>query len=148
MLIKVDGNSGVMKPGASGVTTTNGEPNRAVIHMHHHGQDNGIRRHGGCHGFRRFRGFMTRLHRALMALGPWEGRAVAFVLGCGIGVLLRMVWVLAVVSYRFAKGGPEVDSAQYTLVTDQDEDDEPAEILFIAPPSYVNLEDEKKPIDK
>ena len=25
--------------------------------------------------------FLRRIHRALMALGPWEGRAVAFVLG-------------------------------------------------------------------
>lgn len=25
--------------------------------------------------------FMRRIHRALMSLGPWEGRAVAFVLG-------------------------------------------------------------------
>lgn len=25
--------------------------------------------------------FLNRIHRALMALGPWEGRAVAFVLG-------------------------------------------------------------------
>ena len=30
------------------------------------------------------RSFLHRVHRALMVLGPWEGRAVAFVLGaCG-----------------------------------------------------------------
>jgi hypothetical protein len=32
---------------------------------------------------------------------------VAFVLGCGIGVLLRMVWVLAVLLVRGARGSPE-----------------------------------------
>lgn len=31
---------------------------------------------GGCH-----RSFVHRVHRALTILGPWEGRAVAFVLG-------------------------------------------------------------------
>ncbi len=39
-----------------------------------------------------------------MNLGRWEGRAVAFVIGCGIGVLLRMFWVLAVVSFRTVRG--------------------------------------------
>jgi hypothetical protein len=43
---------------------------------------------------------MIRLQRSLNALGPWEGKVVAFVLGCGIGVLLRMVWVLSVIAYR------------------------------------------------
>lgn len=34
------------------------------------------------HRFMRHRGsFLGRVHHALMALGPWEGRAVAFVLG-------------------------------------------------------------------
>ncbi|KAF8068603.1 hypothetical protein FPV67DRAFT_1668681 [Lyophyllum atratum] len=50
---------------------------------------------------------LQRVHVALMVLGPWEGRAVAFVLGCGIGVLLRMFWVLAIVSYRLIKGPKE-----------------------------------------
>jgi len=51
--------------------------------------------------------FLHRIHRALMSLGPWEGRIVAFVLGCGIGVLLRMVWVLAVLLVRGVRGIPE-----------------------------------------
>jgi len=59
--------------------------------------------------------FMRRVHHALMTLGPWEGRAVAFVLGCGIGVLLRMVWVFAVVTYRLIKGENE-DVPEYTLI--------------------------------
>ena len=37
---------------------------------------------GHFHHFQHLRGpFMKRLHFAIMALGPWEGRAVAFVLG-------------------------------------------------------------------
>jgi len=43
---------------------------------------------------------MKRLSHALRVLGPWEGRAVAFVLGCGIGVVLRMIYVLILVTCR------------------------------------------------
>jgi hypothetical protein len=39
-------------------------------HHHHHHKHHG---HKGS--------FMKRLHFSIMALGPWEGRAVAFVLG-------------------------------------------------------------------
>jgi hypothetical protein len=68
-----------------------------------------------------------------MALGPWEGRAVAFVLGCGIGVLLRMFWVIAIISYRLIRGPRE-------------EDEYPEEVIFIAdsqelilpPPQYTD----------
>ncbi|KAL6301286.1 hypothetical protein BKA93DRAFT_828401 [Sparassis latifolia] len=55
-------------------------------------------------GGHRHRSFLRRVHFALMALGPWEGRAVAFVLGCGIGVLLRMLFVIGVVLVRALKG--------------------------------------------
>ncbi|KAI9508603.1 hypothetical protein F5148DRAFT_1194629 [Russula earlei] len=51
--------------------------------------------------------FLHRVHHALMSLGPWEGRIVAFVLGCGIGVLLRMFWVLAVLLARSVRTTPE-----------------------------------------
>jgi len=47
--------------------------------------------------------FADRLYRAMNDLGPWEGRAVAFVLGCGLGVLVRMVFVLAVLLFRARK---------------------------------------------
>ncbi|KAL0957058.1 hypothetical protein HGRIS_003156 [Hohenbuehelia grisea] len=87
--------------------------------------------------------FMRRLHFALMALGPWEGRAVAFVLGCGIGVLLRMIWVLVVISYRSVRGETE-DPTEYQHVVYEYVDD--AEEIFVAPPSYV-LADEKHPIE-
>ncbi|KAG0704191.1 hypothetical protein DFH29DRAFT_802346 [Suillus ampliporus] len=39
---------------------------------------------------------------SLMALSLWEGCAVAF--GCGIGVLLRMFWVMSVLAYRTIRG--------------------------------------------
>jgi len=51
--------------------------------------------------------FLHRVHRALISLGPWEGRIVAFVLGCGIGVLLRMFWVLATLLVRGVRNNPE-----------------------------------------
>ncbi|KAF5385852.1 hypothetical protein D9615_002683 [Tricholomella constricta] len=85
--------------------------------------------------------FLERLHVALMALGPWEGRAVAFVLGCGIGVLLRMLWVLAVVSYRLAKGPREEDGHRYTEILVVEEYDD-AEEVAPAPPTYT-FDDEK-----
>ncbi|QRW08368.1 hypothetical protein RhiLY_07367 [Ceratobasidium sp. AG-Ba] len=44
--------------------------------------------------------FYVRLTHALSSLGPWEGRAVSFVLGCGLGVLLRMLYVFAVLIVR------------------------------------------------
>jgi len=64
-------------------------PNKPTEHHRHHGQVHG--KHDK---------FMNRLHRALNLLGPWEGRAVAFVLGCGIGVLLRMVVVFCTLFLR------------------------------------------------
>ncbi|KAF7334831.1 F-box domain-containing protein [Mycena sanguinolenta] len=51
--------------------------------------------------------FLTRVHFALMSLGPWEGRAVAFVLGV----------------------------EQYIIL--EGEDDEDAEEIFVAPPMYT-----------
>ncbi|KAG8704701.1 hypothetical protein FRC09_003376 [Ceratobasidium sp. 395] len=44
--------------------------------------------------------FTVRLSHALASLGPWEGRAVSFVLGCGLGVLLRMLFVFSVLIVR------------------------------------------------
>jgi len=81
--------------------------------------------------------FLWRVHHALMALGPWEGRAVAFVLGCGIGVLLRMFWVMAVVVYRMIKGDSGEDEGgahEYTLVCEHYAD---AEAVEVPPPSYI-----------
>jgi len=93
-------------------------------------------RHGHGHRFHHHGkqpSFLMRVHFALMSLGPWEGRAVAFVLGCGIGVLLRMFWVMVVISYRMIKG-PSSTSEQeheYTVI------DMDAEEIYVAPPTYT-----------
>jgi hypothetical protein len=106
-------------------------------HHHHHGKHLG----GGRHHFEDG-SFLRRVHFALMALGPWEGRAVAFVLGCGIGVLLRMLFVMTVISYRMIKGNRE-DRNEYTHIICEHYAD--AEEIFVAPPNYV-VTDEKAPI--
>jgi hypothetical protein len=82
---------------------------------------------------------MMRLHRSLNALGPWEGKAVAFVLGCGIGVLIRMFWVLALISYRSIRGDREAENTQeeYSIVLDQSD----AEVIFVAPPSSADADE-------
>ncbi|XP_006457302.1 hypothetical protein AGABI2DRAFT_196069 [Agaricus bisporus var. bisporus H97] len=82
--------------------------------------------------------FCMRIHNALMALGPWEGRAVAFVLGCGIGVLLRMFWVLTIVTYRTIRG--ERDD-EYTVIEEYNS----AEDVVVPPPTYTII-DEKDQI--
>ena len=48
-------------------------------HPHHHGR-HGHHGHHGLHGHHH-KSFLKRIHRAIKALGPWEGRAVSFVLG-------------------------------------------------------------------
>ncbi|KAA1475612.1 hypothetical protein DENSPDRAFT_932475 [Dentipellis sp. KUC8613] len=92
--------------------------------------------HHSMHGsFHRGGPFVARVHRALMMLGPWEGRAVAFVLGCGIGVLLRMFWVLAILTIRVIKGAPREPTAEamYAEVVFDD-----AEDLVVPPPQYTD----------
>ncbi|KAJ6573548.1 hypothetical protein DFH09DRAFT_1312248 [Mycena vulgaris] len=105
--------------------TAGGDPivrlqNGRLRHNHH------LRPHAH-HGER---SFLMRVHMALMALGPWEGRAVAFVLGCGIGVLLRMLFVVAVVTVRAIRG-PRPALNEYEPV------DSDAEEIFVAPPQYT-----------
>lgn len=114
------------------VDVGNGNGNGDGTGPHHHR----FRCRGGI------KGFMMRLHRSLNALGPWEGKVVAFVLGCGIGVLIRMVWVLAVITYRSINGGrePENTQTEYSFVLDQS-DMEPAEVIFVAPPSYADSDE-------
>jgi hypothetical protein len=111
--------------------------------------------------------FLARVHQALLTLGPWEGRAVAFVLGkhrgsgvfwdfsnasliprsgCGIGVLLRMVWVMIIVTARMIKGSraSAEDEVEYTLVFEQALPVD-AEEIAVPPPKYT---DEKaQPVD-
>ncbi|KAI0338226.1 hypothetical protein BDW22DRAFT_1338284 [Trametopsis cervina] len=99
------------------------------MHHHHH--------HGGRTSA------VHRLHRALMVLGPWEGRAVAFVLGCGIGVLIRMFWVLAIVVVRSFRGNnrSEDDEVEHILIFERDA--EPVAPIVVQPPPYY---DEKAPL--
>ncbi|KAL1941935.1 hypothetical protein VTO73DRAFT_6465 [Trametes versicolor] len=91
-----------------------------------------------AHRFQRFHrhhgSFLRRVHHALVALGPWEGRAVAFVLGCGIGVLLRMMWVMVLLTARAIRGpsGEDTDSDGYDVVFDEAE-------LLVPPPQYTVL---------
>jgi hypothetical protein len=73
------------------------------------------------------------MHHALTALGPWEGRAVAFVLGCGIGVLLRMVWVMCIITYRLIKGGRDEDADYAVFIFEQDPEE-----LVVPPPQYTD----------
>jgi len=93
------------------------------------------------HGHHRLGGgsFVNRIHYSLMNLGRWEGRAVAFVLGCGIGVLLRMIFVLGVVMYRAVKGqrGDEHEYSQITII------EEIVDTPKSAPPTYTYTVDEK-----
>jgi len=73
--------------------------------------------------------FMERLAHALAMLTPWEGRALAFVLGCGVGVVLRMVYVLIVVTYRMFRSPAQPG--------EDDADEEETEVLLVAaPPKY------------
>jgi len=97
-------------------------------HFHHHAHK--IHEWGST--------FWMRIHNALMALGPWEGRAVAFVLGCGIGVLLRMFWVLSVVTYRSICGDRDDGYTQVAVI----EEYVNAEDIVVPPPTYT-IVDEK-----
>jgi len=90
--------------------------------------------------------FLSRLHHSLMNLGHWEGRAVAFVIGCGIGVLIRMFWVLAIVSYRACRGHRDDTYATIAVMEEYDSDDET--VIFVPPakadpPNYTYPVDEK-----
>jgi hypothetical protein len=72
-----------------------------------------------------------------MALGPWEGRAVAFVLGCGLGVLLRMIWIMGVIAYRAFRGPRRETPVQY-VVTEHYITEGPEG--FIPPPGYAPVD--------
>jgi len=61
---------------------------------------------------RRPKTFGGRIQRALYALSPWEGRAVAFVMGCGLGVLLRMLFVFVVLGVRMLSGSSRTSEAE------------------------------------
>lgn len=77
--------------------------------------------------------FLRRVHRAIMALSLWEGRAVAFVLGCGMGVLLRMFWVMSVLVYRTVRGERPEEVGHGYIMFEHD-----AENNFVPPPEYTD----------
>jgi len=110
-------------------------------HPPHHGQHGHGRHHHhkGHHHFGKG-SFINRIHYSIMNLGRWEGRAVAFVLGCGIGVLLRMLFVFAVVMYRAVKGQRSEEQHEYSQITIIEEI---VESPKSSPPAYV---DEKVPV--
>ncbi|EIW75463.1 hypothetical protein CONPUDRAFT_158924 [Coniophora puteana RWD-64-598 SS2] len=78
--------------------------------------------------------FLRHMHCDIMVLGPWEGCAVAFVLGCGIGVLLRLFWVLAVLTYRAVSGTRDNNTLEENyIIFEQD-----TESIFVPPPQYTD----------
>ncbi|PPR00094.1 hypothetical protein CVT24_008996 [Panaeolus cyanescens] len=85
--------------------------------------------------------FFDRLQFSLMNLGVWEAAAVSFVLGCGIGVLLRMFYVLTVLAIRSFKGhnDDEIQYAEITIIEDYDDE----EHVTSPPPTYAYPIDEK-----
>ncbi|KAM6501816.1 hypothetical protein JOM56_001793 [Amanita muscaria] len=116
-----------------------GHPDHHPHPPHHpqHGHHGHHPHHGHKHHPLRFcrqSPFLRRLTFALMSLGKWEGRAVAFVLGCGLGVLLRMLWVLSVISYRTFNGNREV---QYTVIHEYVDASETP----VAPPTYTYVDE-------
>jgi hypothetical protein len=102
-------------------------------HNHHHHHK------GGPNHRMEQASFFERIHIALSALGPWEGKAVAFVIGCGIGVLLRMFWVLSVVFYRMIRGTKEEENKYTQIIVVEEYDD--AEQPSAAPPTYTFADD-------
>lgn len=116
---------------------------RPPHHGHHrHAHAHGRHRHHGGHHHLGKGSFINRIHYSIMNLGRWEGRAVAFVLGCGIGVLLRMFFVLAVVIYRAVKGQRGEEQHEYSQITIIEEFVDSSKS---SPPVYV---DEKFPIEE
>jgi hypothetical protein len=103
----------------------------------------------GHHGHHhRFSTFTMRLSAAFTSLEPWEGRTVAFVLLCGLGVLIRMVFVLLWVSYRALHSGssrPVEQQQEFGYYADTQyhqggvmhyEEEEDADDLLVPPPQY------------
>jgi hypothetical protein len=89
---------------------------------------------------------MRRIHRVFAELGAWEARAVAFVLGCGIGVLLRMFWVLGVVFYRTIRTESERAPTVYLVDGNSLEAEHLLSMHGDVPPQYVYDVDVKYPI--
>jgi len=104
-------------------------------HKHHH-------KHGRFHHFK-----LRRLWKSFIHLGGWEGAAVAFVVGCGLGVVLRLMWVMTVVTYRSCVRGETVYNVYEQAPVYLDEED----VIVVAPPQYIektSMEEAVKDNDK
>jgi len=86
--------------------------------------------------------FLYRLQNSLMNLGVWEAAAVSFVLGCGIGVLLRMIYVFTVLVVRSFKGRSS-DEVQYSRVVVIEDYEDAEQQITSPPPTYAYPIDEK-----
>ncbi|KAJ7057626.1 hypothetical protein C8F01DRAFT_991648 [Mycena amicta] len=121
----------------SSTSTTSRASGTTVTHLHAHGERPSV---------------LMRVHFALMSLGAWEGCAVAFVLGCGIGVLLRMFWVLTVLSVRALRStGTSSSTVDYYYAELEVEAEADAEEIFIAPRMYtvpVVVDEAGYPVEK
>jgi len=133
--ITVDGKN---TEGAIEFVSVDAPHDRHPPHHGHHGHGR-HHHHKGHHHFGKG-SFINRIHYSIMNLGRWEGRAVAFVLGCGIGVLLRMLFVFAVVIFRAVKGQHSEEHHEYSQITIIEEI---VESPKSSPPAYV---DEKVPV--
>lgn len=84
---------------------------------------------------RRAQTFLRRLRRSVAALSPWEGRALSFVVGCGIGALLRMFFVFTVLVFRSLK----CSRKPAIQLDDQAYDDIPQLVSIASPPAYSDV---------
>jgi len=84
---------------------------------------------------RRGRTFLRRLRRSIAALSPWESRALSFVLGCGIGALLRMFFVFAVLIFRSMRCSRE----PAIQLDDSTASDVPHPAAIGSPPAYSDV---------
>ncbi|KAG1723455.1 hypothetical protein EDB19DRAFT_1615625, partial [Suillus lakei] len=76
--------------------------------------------------------FLRHVHCTIMALSLWEGHPVAFILGCGMGVLLHMFWVMSVLAYHTIRAErPEVSHGYIMFKHD-------VENNFVPPPEYTD----------
>ena len=64
------------------------------------------------------------------------GQAVAFDLGCNLGILLRMMQVLCVITFCAIRN-PRAEEMQYTIIHKYIEDDKSP---TSAPPSYTSID--------
>lgn len=88
--------------------------------------------------------FIVRFTRAVNTLSPWESRAVTFVLGMGLGALIRMFVVFGILFVRGRKAGRFCERRRARRAARQAAR-EAAMNLATAPPSY---NDAHAPIDE